>query len=365
MKQTIIHILSIVLLIMAFPFDSSGKDKVIDFNFPQDVSKAAIADLDQALKTGDGQLTVDALVRYSLAQSGISQDNMADIITRVETVIDKEKQPHIKALLYHLEAMIYQGYRDRFARWSDRENPVEETPADISEWDRKQFDKKITELIEKSLAEPEALKAVAVTSLPGIIKSNELGATYIPTLHEFLLMKGRDMFQDVMEIYSLDDTYAEKTNLLSRIVNGWLKTTEGNVPAHIYATNELSGIIPIETYRQYQDNEHCALLLNSIASKHVNLRYPKIRSSRDSITVTASVKNANAFTIEVYRIPDDMLDEYSLNPSMLQLVSKHPVKVQGIVPFDVNNVVTTLPPLPYGAYIIRPDIRHRPVHHWS
>ncbi len=391
MKQTIIHILSIVLLIMAFPFDSSGKDKVIDFNFPQDVSKAAIADLDQALKTGDGQLTVDALVRYSLAQSGISQDNMADIITRVETVIDKEKRPHIKALLYHLEAMIYQGYRDRFARWSDRENPVEETPADISEWDRKQFDKKITELIEKSLAEPEALKAVAVTSLPGIIKCNELGATYIPTLHEFLLMKGRDMFQDVMEIYSLDDTYAEKTNLLSRIVNDLLKTTEGNVPAHIYATNELSGIIPIETYRQYQDNEHCALLLNSIAwendklhyktlqeyverfptsiytaqvknaisnleSKHVNLRYPKIRSSRDSITVTASVKNANAFTIEVYRIPDDMLDEYSLNPSMLQLVSKDPVKVQGIVPFDVNNVVTTLPPLPYGAYIIRPDI---------
>ena len=173
MKQTIIHILSIVLLIMAFPFDSSGKDKVVDFNFPQDVSKAAIADLDQALKTGNGQLTVDALVRYSLAQSGISQDNMADIITRVETVIDKEKQPHIKALLYHLEAMIYQGYRDRYASWSNRNNPVEETPADISEWDRKQFDKKITELIEKSLAEPEALKAVAVTSLPGIIKCNE------------------------------------------------------------------------------------------------------------------------------------------------------------------------------------------------
>ena len=50
MKQTIIHILSIVLLIMAFPFDSSGKDKVIDFNFPQDVFKAAIADLDQAFE---------------------------------------------------------------------------------------------------------------------------------------------------------------------------------------------------------------------------------------------------------------------------------------------------------------------------
>ena len=87
MKQTIIHILSIVLLIMAFPLDSSGNNREIDFNFPQDVSNEAMADLDKALKSGDGQLTVDALVRYSLAQSGISQDNAADIITRVETVI--------------------------------------------------------------------------------------------------------------------------------------------------------------------------------------------------------------------------------------------------------------------------------------
>ena len=391
MKQTIIHILTIVILIMAFPFDSSGKDKVVDFNFPQDVSKEALTDLDKALKSGDGQLTVDALVRYSLAQSGISQDNAADIITRVETVIDKEKRPHIKALLYHLEAMIYQGYRDRFARWSNRKNPVEETPADISEWDRKQFDKKITELIEKSLAEPEALKTVAVTSLPGIIKCNELGATYIPTLHEFLLMKGKEMFQDVVEIYLQDDTNADKTNLLNRIVDDWLKTTEGNVPAHLFAKKELEDYFTIETYRQYQDNEHCALLLNSIAwednklhyktlheylkrfpasiytaevknaitnleSKRVNLYYPGVRSSHDSITVTAHVNNANAFNIEVYRIPDIMLDEYRLNKSKLQLVSKHPVKVQGTVPFSADKIVTTLPPLPYGAYIICPDI---------
>ena len=82
---------------MAFPFNSTGSPKEIDFNFPKEVSKNALADLDAALKSGDGQLTVDALVRYSVAQSGISQDNMADIVTRIETVINKEKQPHVKA----------------------------------------------------------------------------------------------------------------------------------------------------------------------------------------------------------------------------------------------------------------------------
>ena len=67
---------------MAFPFNTSGqlKSKMIDFNYPQDVSKEALADLDYALKEGRGQLTVDALVRYSIAQSGISEENMGDII---------------------------------------------------------------------------------------------------------------------------------------------------------------------------------------------------------------------------------------------------------------------------------------------
>ena len=384
MKQTIIQILTIVLLIMAFPFESSGKDKVVDFNFPQDVSKEALTDLDKALKTGDGELTVDALVRYGLAQSGISQDNMADIISRVEATAAKEKQPHIRALLYHLEAKIYQGYRDRYARWSNRENPVEETPADISEWDRKQFDKKIVELIEKSLADPTALKAIPVASLPGIIRCNELGATYVPTLREFLLMEGLGMTQ---EIELGDDTLT----LAERIKADWLAATEGDIPAHIYALTQIQTWIPIETYRQYQDNEHCAFLLNQIGwendkehykalqeyvarfpnsiymaevknsithleSKTVYLNYPSVRSSSDSIWVKADVTNANTFMIKVYQIPEQEYkrDTYGVDRSKLQLVSTHTVNAQGTVPFTAEASVS-LPPLPYGAYIIYPD----------
>ena len=383
MKQTIIHILSIVLLlIMAFPFHSSGNNREIDFNFPQDVTKEALADLDKALKSGDGELTIDALVRYGIAQSSLSQDNMADIITRVENAIAREKQPHLRALLYHLEAMIYQGYRDRYARWSDRNNPVGETPTDYSEWDQLQFDKKITELVEKSLAEPNVLKAVAVTSLPDIIKCNKLGATYIPTLHEFLLMKGKEM---------LDGVDMNNEDLRERIKADWLATTEGNVPAHIYAMTRTLSTITIETYRQYQDNEYCANLLDHITwentkeryktlqdyvarfpnsvftdemknritqmeGKNVNLSYPMVRSSHDDITVTANVNNANSFTIEVYRVSDVLFNSFRLRKSDLRLISRHPVTVQGTVPFNAENVVTTLPPLPYGKYVILPQI---------
>lgn len=384
MKQTIIHILSIVLLIMAFPLNSSGDNREIDFNFPQDVSKEALADLDKALKgSDDGQLLVDALVRYSIAQSGISQDNMADIVSRIETTINKEKRPHIKALLYHLEALIYKSYRDRYSRWSDRNNPVEEVPKDISEWDRQQFDKKITELIEKSLAQPDALKAVAVTSLHGIIKCNKLGATFVPTLHEFLLMMGKEM---------LSSLGIDNEELKERVKTDWLATTQDKVPAHIYALTQTQPTITLETYKQYQDNEHCAYMHDFIAwennkehykvlkeylarfpisvfsttaknritqleAKNVHLRYPTVRSSRDEITVTANVANVNSLVIEVYRVPETLSKGiYRLHKNQLQLVSRHPVKIQGNVPFNADNVQTTLPPLPYGAYIILPEI---------
>ena len=367
---------------MAFPFNSSGKDKkVIDFNYPQDVSKEALTDLDKALKSGDGELTVDALVRYSLAQSGISQDNMPDIVERIEKTIAKEKQPHIRTLLYYFEALVYQSYRNRYARWSNRKNPVEEIPADVSEWDRNQFDKKIAELVEKSLAEPDALHQVPVTSLPDIIECNALGATYVPTLYEFMLMKGKVL---------LDQSDLDNETLVERIKADWLATTEGNIPAHIYALTRTKSIIPLETYRKYQDNEHCAYLLlgsirfdddkakyavfkdylnrfpNSIYTaqvknviidmeqKFVGVKYPGVVSSHDNITVTGIVNNANTYWLNVYRVPDNLANNNPIVPNQLQLIKQTPVAVQGNVPFNVNDIKTELPPLPYGCYIIIP-----------
>ena len=388
MKQQIIHVLLIALLTMAFPFNSLGKDKnLIDFNYPQDVSKEALSDLDNALNTGDGQLTVDALVRYGIAQSSISKDSMSDVVKRLESTIAKEKQPHIKALLYHLEALIYKGYRDRFARWSDRNNPVEEVPEDVSEWDRKQFDQKITELVEKSLAEPGALKAVAVTSLPGIIKYNELGVTYVPTLLEFLSMKGLEL---------MDDTDKETHPVYQRILNQWIDATEGNVPAHIFAIREHGNGDFTEAYQRYRDNEHCGMLLPSVnftdvkaryaelkdylsrfpdavytteiknkitdlESRNVSITYPDVLSTGDSIEVTATVRNANSFTLEVYRVPDKLKDNYRFDLTQLELVSKSPVKVQGSVPFTASDIKTRLAPLPLGLYVVCPRLEKESV----
>ncbi len=377
MKQQILHFLLIVILSMAYPFSALGNDnRIIDFNYPQEVSKEALADLDNALKSGDGELTVDALVRYSIAQSGISKDNMPVIVKRLESTIAKEKQPHIKALLYYFEALVYQGYSNRYARWSNRNNPVEETPADVSEWDRYQFNKKIAELVKKSLAEPEALKAVAVTSLPGIIEYNELGATYVPTLFEFLSMKSLEMLKDNDE-------------LIDRIKTGWLNATDGNSAPNMYAMLRTGKGDLRAAYDRYRNSEYSAILLSNLSfddnkqkyaelkqylqrfpssiytaqvknmifdleEKRVNVSYPDVLSSHDMITVTADVNNVDTYWLNVYRAPDNLRDTYRIEPDMLKFVSQTPVAVQGNVPFKATDIKTVLPPLPYGHYVILP-----------
>ena len=362
---------------MAYPFNALGNDnRIIDFNYPQEVSKEALADLDNALKSGDGELTVDALVRYSIAQSGISKDNMPVIVKRLESTIAKEKQPHIKALLYYFEALVYQGYSNRYARWSNRNNPVEETPADVSEWDRNQFNKKIAELVEKSLAEPEALKAVAVTSLPGIIECNELGATYVPTLFEFLSMKSLEMLRDNDE-------------LVDRIKTDWLNATDGHAAPNMYAIVHTGKGDLRAAYDRYRNSENCAIVLSKLSfddnkqkyaelkqylkrfpssiytaqvknmifdleEKRVNVSYPDVLSSHDMITVTADVNNVETYWLNVYRAPDNLRDTYRIEPDMLKFVSQTPVAVQGNVPFKATDIKTVLPPLPYGHYVILP-----------
>ena len=376
MKRGLICILLIALLTMAFPIHTSGAGKV-DFNYPQDVSKEALADLEQSLKTGDGQLTVDALVRYSIAQSGISQEKMPDIVNQLETVINKEKQPHIRALLNYFEALVYKSYCDRYGWGRRRNNPVEEMPTDVTEWDRSQFERKIIELCDKSLADLESLKQVPVTSLSKILVYNELGATYVPTLFEFMSIKNLELLRGI------DD--AEP--ICSSIKERWLKDTEGNVPAHIYAMNNTGKSITKEDYAKYRDSEYSAELLKQIifydrkeryealkdyvkrfpkspftpAIKNditeietisVSLNYPATRSSRDSIPVSISVENANSFKIAVYSIPESALQGYRMNWEGIEKVKEYPMTVKGTVPFSEHNIETTLPPLPYGIYIL-------------
>ncbi|MBR1803972.1 MAG: hypothetical protein IJ775_03590, partial [Muribaculaceae bacterium] len=344
-----------------FPFWSHGKDKSeIDFNFPQDVSKNAISDLNNALKTGNGQVVVNAIIRYSIAQSGISQENMKPIVSRIDSTIALEKKPEIKALLYYFEATVFQAYRNTYER-HDRVNPSDTSlPADYAEWDRTQMNDKISSLIKAAMSQPQALKATPVTSLDGILRYDDMGAVYVPTLFEFLSMKCRQLASDCSD-----------SALKTRIDDEWNSGTKGNVPAHIYARIK-TGASCDELYKEFASDEYSGLALSSagaykdnyalfkeyvarfpnsrytpavlnkiydIESQEVRLSYPEYATSHERIKISVKSENTNDFTINVYRIPDNLIDSKrerygkELDVSKLKLVRSEQQHVDGTVPF--------------------------------
>ena len=363
------------------PFSAWGADKkdIVDFNYPQDVSKAALSDLNTALKTNNGELVVDALVRYSIAQSGISQDNMKPIVERIESTIASEKQPHVKALLSYFEASLFQAYRNRYRSW-DRENPEGELPEDYSEWDAQQFSTKIDQLLAQTLADRDALRAVKVTDMPHIIMCSEQGALMVPTLHEFLSMKALEL--------------ANNEAFIKEVERQWVQRCSNDTPAYIFAMMA-TGKSKDDLYEQFAQNEHAGIVLSEmgayksnyqmfkdyvgrfpnapytptilnkiydIEEKNVSLSYNEHAASTDSIKVTATVTNVNTFVINVYRLPEALVNNakrrnYKLTE--LERVGQHTVNVQGNVPFTQYDVETMLPPLAHGIYVITPSFNSK------
>ena len=188
-----------LMLLMALCVTTVARDKnVPDFNYPQNVTKQAEADLQKALNSGDGQLLVDAIVRASLAQSQISRDNLPSIINRIEKTAQKEKRSPYSALLRYFQASVLSSYKSAFIS-SYRVNPIGMSDSDKKEeanenpydaWDVARFDSCIDSLINLAVADSAALTAVPLTSMPDIIKCNELGAKYLPTLYQFIIFHG-------------------------------------------------------------------------------------------------------------------------------------------------------------------------------
>lgn len=356
-----------------FPFFSSA-EKQIDFNYPQDVSKNALADLQSALKTGNGELTVDALIRYSIAQSGISEDNLKDIIDRIEATINKEKRPEIKALLYYFEAQVFESYLQHASVRDVKEIDGALPSNDYSEWTRIQFKVKIDELLKLAVADRQALEAVQVTDLPNIIKCNELGATYVPNLYLFLA--GEVMRKSSSS--ALKELYLQSAKAAS-------------IPAYLCAVEKYNIAKRNEVYEQYSDNEHCGMLLpewtsnkadyvklkgylsrfprglyapnvqntiNRMEAMHVNLTYPKHITKGETAKVKVKYNNVNHATLNVYRVPDKELEagnnSYSYTLNRLEKVQTINLDIEGTIPFDGERE-TLIKGLDYGKYIIVPS----------
>lgn len=382
-----------------FPNSSSGagKGKEVDFNFPQDVSKQAVTDLDKALKSGDGKTVVDALVRYSLAQSAISSDNMPAIVSRIESAAKREKAPEYRALLRLLEARVFDGYRDSYQVWDRRRMRLDleeeldgegaessqpkksDSGEDYSEWSPEQFRSRIDSLLRLAIAEPAALKAVPLRSLDGIVRSNSpVGYDLMPSLLTFVCSQACSLVDD-------DSLEAEIKRL-------WQEATAGDPASNIYfhVAHDLS-MSNSDIYKNNRDNMWCALALRTlygrdhyadlkdyvarfpnspftpelrntiigIEERNLSLSYPEDLTSVDNLVVSMSMENVNRGMARLYQVPDSTLerlksDEWGrLHMEWLPLVAEREATVEGNIPFN-GQATVDFGRLPYGCYVVIP-----------
>ncbi|WP_407402634.1 Ig-like domain-containing protein [Sodaliphilus sp.] len=373
MKRFIIN-LSLAVMAMLLPLDAAGARHAVDFNHPKQMSKTALADLKRAQKTGDGEMTVDALMRYSLAQSFMdaSNSNINDIIARIEQVSRQETHPGVKALLLMLEAHVLQAYSEEGAdglkeyyREDQDDSPA---PADYRLWSKKDFDTKTAALYDEVLAMQEPLALIPVTAYPRVIKTGKMGATLVPTLLQFACQK----------IYEYHLIFGD-----SRIdpVALWLESTRDNTPAHIHAMIETYKY-STDDYEHYRENEHSARFLlepvfrdkqkkysllrdyiarfpdsyykaqvyneiHDLEAPSVSLSFPSRVKMGEKIKVKALLANTDRFTLNIRQKDSD-------TPLRKIEVKMH--EPAGKIPYTIEEEIEVDALPGYGNYVITPSL---------
>lgn len=373
------HLLFISLLTMSF-FHLSGKDGEPDFRYPKTVAANAETQLSDALKKGAGDKAVDALIRYSLAQTAISEENASEVLRRIGETRSVVKAPDTKALLAILEARVYEAYKQA-TQWErrGRENPADQLPADIAEWDDAQFNARIQNLLNEALSQEDSLRDIDIRERNLVIVSEENSHDYLPRLLDFLYNEAVDMTVD-------DDLrrqwYArwQEANADATVPAIYLEDRAGNpnkkVESYLrYAGHEESGLLLShtdggeETYPLYKEylsryphSRHVDAICNIIQMverKYVRLSYAQAVHPSQAIAVTAKARNVREAEALLFRINDE---EYKNVRWQISLKGKTPIATQSLSfpehqPWEERTGETLFEPLSPGYYVIVPRFK--------
>lgn len=303
MKRVLfVTIINVLMMMNLF-----GQGKLPDFNFPKDVIKNSEAQLKTALEKGDGQSVVDAIVKYGIAQSSISEENFEIVIKKIEDVIKKEKKEDIKAILRCLESEIYSSHEDQVQADS---------------------------VYQLAIANEELLRSHKIEEYKSIIKSDALGRRLCPTLYDFLKYQkeGSSYIYSILEEgemqgYRLKDRYPTKSDY-----DDYVKYVKDypNSP-------------------WINDIKNC---ITSIETQYARLNYKQQIHSKDSFKINIHSTNAKKVKLVVYSVPSSEEEKYSVKRKSLRKVKSYDVEFPHDEIFFEDEKTFTLDPLPYGLYYI-------------
>lgn len=164
LKKSIIIVVSMILTSLSGLGAEPSKP---DFAFPKTVSATAESDLKAALKSKNGPDIVDALIRYSLAQTAINPDDTEKIVNRLKKVESQVNDSVTVAMIQLLRAGIEHDFSLSFSVWENYGRVLRAVP--VTDW------KKVV------VAEPQ----------------------FFPTLYDFAAAKasGKDVADAMIEYY--------------------------------------------------------------------------------------------------------------------------------------------------------------------
>ncbi len=187
------RVLSIFVALMAIISVSgarvNNRSAAPDFAFPKKVEQQAERDLRDALRSGNCDGVVNALVRKGLAQTAVSVDSLPVVLSEISQVRMEEKDPVMRAVLAVLEAKIYGDLYTK-DRWTVDQRPAIAAVAvtdDYNLWNGELFGRKVRSLVEDALRDRDVLLATPIDAYKESVEiDGEAARTFYPTMFDFV-----------------------------------------------------------------------------------------------------------------------------------------------------------------------------------
>lgn len=381
-----------------------------DFAFPEKVSQNARRDLDRALSDGNDAAALRAALNLTLAQNEIDSDRMPRSLELLDSIGKSFSTPAPKAVCDLIRATIYTDYF-RSQQWTIERRPElpagTQAPDDYTQWNGRQFEARVSELLNSALANPDALLATPLRNYDALlaVSSKQARATYIfyPSLLDFIGGKAIDLISSfrTQGAVALADEYRTLLNRLNAdrpapLITGRIAAIMNN-PADMTAlrnrltslyremgASEYSGeaLIALGDITDANDIEACRAtkeLIDSFLAKYPSyLRAANLRNilaslirKRAEIDVRTLVVpgqplhfdatsfNTPAVTVTLYRLPasrDTDRNEYcdlpdGKIPPTFKAVGSRKLTFPGTAPFKTSVSDSITVDLP-GCYIL-------------
>lgn len=235
-----------------------------DFAYPRDVIRDADAALRAAVKSGDSQTQLLALMQKTVASQSIDEDSLKTSISRVLEYDAKQPTSTAKAFFDIYAAELYQQfYNDN--RWTIRcrQMPEGTRPTDIAEWDENAFKTVIDSLATSAW---KLSDNTPLTEWDKVLDYNRLTLVYNPTVSDFVAAK-------ILSGLTVSD--ALKTRVREQIID---KHSEGSAAWMFWKAEEVKHRSSNATkallalWDKYTDSPNSEVIVYEILDNSVGLR---------------------------------------------------------------------------------------------